>query len=211
VTPVVVPLLFAAGVVAWSFGEYALHRFAFHVPRGRWKGSHEHLRHHAGIDHQPGTTALSWAGIWTVGATVFGPIGWLVAGIAGGVALGLGWVVGFYLYEYLHWSEHRAGPGGRYGRWARRHHLHHHFGAPLKNHGVTTPFWDVVFGTYERPAQVRVPARLAAISVPWMLDDEGRVRPEYADDYQIVGRRERDERRLLLDREEAFANLVPTA
>jgi hypothetical protein len=209
VTPLFL-LLFLAGVFAWSFGEYTLHRFAFHEQRGSWKGSIEHLRHHAGLDHRPGTTLLSWAGIWTVGATVFAPLGWLLAGVPGGVALGMGWVVGFYLYEYLHWAEHRSGPRTRYGRWARRHHLHHHFGAPRKNHGVTTPLWDLVFRTYERPGRIKVPGRLATISTAWMVGDDGLVRPEYADDYVIVGRRDRDAARLQRDRDEAFANLVPS-
>jgi sterol desaturase/sphingolipid hydroxylase (fatty acid hydroxylase superfamily) len=211
VNPLLVFGLFVFGVVAWTFGEYALHRFAFHVPRGRWKGSLEHLRHHAGVDQAPNTMALSWSGIWTVGAVLFGPIGWLVAGVPGGIACGLGWVVGFYIYEYLHWTEHRCGPSTQYGRWARRHHLHHHFGAPLKNHGVTTPVWDMVFGTYERPERIKVPARLAAISTPWMLAEDGTVRAEYAEDYLVVGRRSRDAERVGRDTHEAFANLVPTA
>lgn len=209
---ILVPLaLFAAGVIAWSFAEYTLHRFAFHEQRGSWKGSVEHLRHHAGLDHRAGTTALSWTGIWLIGILGFGPVGWLLAGPAGGVALGAGWVVGFYLYEYLHWAEHRYPPRGRYGRWARRHHFHHHFSAPLMNHGVTTPVWDLVFGTYEAPGRIRIPRRLAAISVAWMVDEQGDLRPEFADDYEVAGRRDRDEARLQLDRDEAFANLVPTA
>lgn len=202
--------LFVAGVLAWQFGEYTLHRFAFHVPKGKWKGSIEHLRHHAGLDHRPGTTALSWAGIWVVGAVLFAPIGWLIAGVPGGIALGLGWVVGYYIYEYIHWAEHRYAPTTRYGRWARRHHFHHHFAAPMKNHGVTTPVFDVLFRTYERPDRIRVPRRLAAISVAWMVDDEGNVKPEFADDYYTVGVRDRDDARLDLDRIEAFANQVPT-
>ena len=52
--PLVLVLLFLVGVFAWSFGEYTLHRFAFHEQRGSWKGSIEHLEfvaQSAGVGH----------------------------------------------------------------------------------------------------------------------------------------------------------------
>jgi hypothetical protein len=52
---------------------------------------------------------------------------------------------------------------------------------------------------------------MAALSVPWMLDADGRVRPEFADSFEVVGRRDRDAARRELDEVEAFANLAPTA
>lgn len=209
-TALVLPALFVAGVAAWQLGEYVLHRFAFHERKIEWKGSIEHLRHHAGVDQAPNTTLLSWAGIWTVGAVLFGPIGWLIAGIPGGIAMGLGWVAGYYLYEYIHWAEHRYPPSNRYTRWARRHHFHHHFGAPLKNHGVTTPVFDFVFGTYEKPGRIRIPRRLAPITAAWMLDEQGDVKAEFAEEYFVAGARDRDEARRDLDRIEAFANQTPS-
>ena len=43
-----------------------------------------------------------------------------------------------------------------------------------------------------------------------MVDDEGNVKPEYAEDYYTMGVRDRDEQRLDLDRIEAFArDVVP--
>ena len=57
----------------------------------------------------------------------------------------------------------------------------------MANQGVTTPVWDLVFGTYERVERpVRVPRRLAMV---WLLDEHGDVRPEYALDYVVVGTR----------------------
>ena len=78
----------------------------------------------------------------------------------------------------------------------------------MANHGVSVPWWDHVFGTYERPVHVRVPRRLV---LPWMLDDDGQLKAEHADDYVLVGSADPTDRTRQLDRARAFANLVPTA
>lgn len=203
-----VAVLFVAGVLSWTLAEYLLHRFLMHSLRGRGKASREHLRHHAGVEQAANTTALSWLGIFVVGLTVFLPAGWVLSGPAGGVAMAVGWIVGYSIYEYLHWAAHFRAPRTRYERWLRRHHFHHHFGAPLRNHGVTSPVWDVVFGTYESPGRIRVPRRMAMV---WLVDADGAVLPMYADNYEVVGRADRDTRRKQLDTDEAFANLAPSA
>ncbi len=123
-----------------------------------------------------------------------------------GVALAVGWAVGYSFYEYQHATSHLRPPTTRYQRLVRRHHFHHHFGAPMANHGVTAPMWDHVFGTHERPEQVRVPRRLA---LPWLVDEDGEVLAEFADDYVLVGAAEPDERLLKLDRVRAFASVAP--
>jgi len=63
------------------------------------------------------------------------------------------------------------GPANRYGRWASRSHMHHHFGAPMSNFGVTSWFWDMAFGTYDDPGVVTVPRRAAPV---WMIDETRR-------------------------------------
>ena len=73
---------------------------------------------------------------------------------------------------------------GAYGRWARRHHLHHHFASPKKNHGVTSPLWDWVFRTYAAPRpQLKIPPKQV---MAWLLDEEGAVKPPYQDDYVLI-------------------------
>ena len=69
-----------------------------------------------------------------------------------------------------------------------------------------TLVWDRVFGTYEVPEQVRVPRRLA---LPWMVDDDGELHPEYVADYVLVGSATGDERTAQLDRVRAFASIAP--
>ncbi|MEQ1508521.1 MAG: sterol desaturase family protein, partial [Myxococcota bacterium] len=87
--------------------------------------------------------------------------------LAGGV------VGGWLMYEGLHRAIHVWPARTAYGRWARRHHLHHHFADPARNHGVSTPIWDWVFGTWVPVDEVVVPPRQAA-KLPWLVR-EGRV------------------------------------
>lgn len=198
----------ALGAFTWTFAEYCLHRFAMHELRGKGIMSREHLEHHVtsswNFDH---IMLLSWAGVLLVGFAVLTPIGWFLAGPGAGLALGLGWCVGYFFYEYVHAQAHRRGPAGNYSTWLRLHHFHHHFGHPMANHGVTIPLWDIVFGTREQPEVVRVPRRLA---MPWLLDADGELVERYADSYVLVGSVTSDERQAGIDRVRAFASLAPT-
>ncbi|HYI62478.1 MAG TPA: sterol desaturase family protein [Acidimicrobiales bacterium] len=202
-----VALAFPVGWSLWTLAEYVLHRFAMHHLHGKGIMSREHLEHHvtAGwsfdVNH-----ILSWTGMLLVGAVLWAPLGWLVAGPAVGVTVAVGWAFGYFFYEYQHATSHLRPPSNRYQRLIRRHHFHHHFGTPMANHGVSLPLWDRVFGTYERPEKVRVPRRLA---LSWLVDEAGEVRPEFRDDYVLVGERDMTDRLAKIDRARAFASLAP--
>ena len=168
------------GALGWSLAEYLLHRFVGHRPKSRLAFSREHLAHHAhSLYFTPLPAKLTLAVptgavLITVGALTHS---------AHGVAFALGFLSAYAAYEVLHRRLHTHAPRNAYGRWARRHHFHHHFGGPKTNHGVTSPIWDLVFGTYQRPEQITVPPRQP---VPWLLDDQGHVLPTFAHDYRAA-------------------------
>ncbi|MEZ5179658.1 MAG: sterol desaturase family protein [Acidimicrobiales bacterium] len=214
-TLLLVAALAVAGGFAWTLGEYVLHRFVMHELRGRGLPSREHLLHHADPEGNPGRPVLSWIGIVVVGAVLFVAPGLAVAGALGapraaGLALWAGWLAGYGTYERIHTRCHTHPPRGAYGRWVRRHHFHHHYGHALANHGVTSPLWDLVFGTREVAERVRVPRRHA---MRWLVDAAGSVRPEHRATYELVGpdAGRAGARLAALDRARAFANLVPSA
>ena len=197
---------FAAGAFWWWLWEYLLHRFAFHEMKGKGIGSREHLNHHVKAswqyDHLLG---LVWFGILLTGAGWGLLFGWATTPAAG-VGFGLGWALAYYFYEFEHRAAHLKAPRNRWHAWLRKHHFHHHFGHPMENHGVTMPLWDVVFGTLSRPDTVKVPRRLA---MPWLLDEDGELRPEFATDYELVGSPDHGERQEMIDKARAYANLTP--
>lgn len=187
---------FAAGAASWSLTEYCLHRFAGHGPRrGPPKGlewvtptgvgaafQQEHVAHHV----TPTYFAASWkkAATAALAVPVVGGAVSLVAGPRRGVSYALGFASAYLAYEVIHRRVHTDAPIGAYSRWVDKNHLHHHVN-PRKNHGVTSPVWDLVFGTHESVSQkVKLPARMAPA---WMTDEQGVLREEFAHDYELTG------------------------
>jgi sterol desaturase/sphingolipid hydroxylase (fatty acid hydroxylase superfamily) len=174
-------LAFFAGAAGWTLTEYVLHRFVFHNPRARASLAVEHRKHHRIEGYFTPAREKAGAAVVVIGALAASG---LVVG-APGFSFALGFVVAYVGYELLHRGLHVAPPRNAIGRWLRRHHLHHHFRNPASNHGVTTPVWDVVFGTYEPSPTVAIPRPRAP---GWLLDASGEPDPRYAAEYPLIGR-----------------------
>lgn len=172
---------FVLGLLTWSFAEYALHNWVGHRSKGKNHFSREHLTHHARSHYFTATSEKVMVGTTVVSlvAVVTGfVVGW-VLGIS--YALGLG--VAYLGYEVLHRRIHTHAPINAYGQWARKHHFFHHFGDSRMNHGVTSPLWDIVFGTYVKPETIQVPAKFATT---WMVEPSThQIRPEFSQDYRL--------------------------
>jgi hypothetical protein len=192
------PLAFAVGALGWTAAEYALHRLVGHGPRrrrpARWyqrispsgllaEFNEEHLAHHADPTYFAPTSRKAVAAV--VSTTLVGAALSALVGPRRGCSFAVGFGAMYVTYEVLHRVIHTHPPTGPYSRWARQHHLLHHFRAPRLNHGVTTPIWDHVFNTVAPvSAPLRVPSKLAPV---WMIDPAtGAVRAPYGDDYNVV-------------------------
>jgi len=171
---------FAAGAVGWTLSEYALHRWVGHDPKSKTEFADEHRQHHAQRFYFAPTAKKARYAVPLI-AGAFGLAS--LAARARGAAFVAGFAVTYVSYEALHRRLHTHGPTGPVGRFLRRHHFAHHFKAPQHNHGVTSPVWDVVFGTLRDPGVIRVPEKLA---MRWLVDPAtGDARAEYANDYVI--------------------------
>lgn len=179
---IVVAAALIAGAITWTFLEYVIHRWLGHHPRTRPNPfAVEHVRHHSEGNYFAAVSKKILAAI-IVAAVLLGPSVWLV-GWEMGPAYVLGFLAMYAAYETLHRREHTHPGINAYFRALRRHHFHHHFVDPSSNHGVTTRFWDRVFGTYQEPDIIRVPQRLA---MPWLLDpDTGDVRSAFQAHYVL--------------------------
>lgn len=170
------------GVVSWTFLEYVIHRWGGHDRRyRRTPFGVEHIRHHVEGNY----FAATWKKIIAaaiVTAVLLGPA-IAIAGVGNGIAYVAGLVTFYGAYELLHRREHTHAGIGPYGRFVRRQHFHHHFVDGRTNHGVTSPLWDFVFGTYQKPTTIKVPPKLC---MAWLLDPTtGDVRAEHAGTYQL--------------------------
>jgi sterol desaturase/sphingolipid hydroxylase (fatty acid hydroxylase superfamily) len=123
-------VLFAGGVVALTLAEYVVHRFVLHgfAPI-------EHRLHHANPDDA--VLTIFWQ-IWICFALVY-----LIAGGAfvAGVLVAYAW------YLFVHHCAHH-GPDKLPLPLLKHHQSHHRFAT--RNYGVSTTFWDHVFGTMLR-------------------------------------------------------------
>lgn len=142
--PALAAITVLCGLFAFTFIEYAAHRWLFHGNTGPFKTGHDH--HHdapLGYDALPFfMPPLFMCALGALFALAI-PAGYalLLAGTiaAGYAAYGLSHVV-------IHAHRFKS-PLMR--RWAGFHNIHHYH--PGTNFGVTTGLWDVILGTrYQR-------------------------------------------------------------
>tara|TARA_Y100001934_G_C12258713_1_gene728890 strand:+ start:79 stop:621 length:543 start_codon:yes stop_codon:yes gene_type:complete len=176
-------IAFLLGIFSWTLTEYFLHRFLGHVYGKNTPFGKLHRKHHAEKDYFDAPINKFKTAIKVV--LIMGLVGNYFFGILGG-AFTVGFVLMYGAYEYLHHLLHVKAPVTAYGRWARRHHFYHHFEKPTHNHGVTSPLWDIVFGTYAKPRIVRVPRKFV---MRWLTDGHEKIWRSLRSDYSLRGQR----------------------
>lgn len=130
------------GLASWTAIEYAMHRFVLHglPPFRRW-----HAEHH----ERP--TALIYTPT-ILSATLIATLVFLPAVVAANLwrasALTLGVLNGYLAYSITHHATHHWRADNVWLRQRKRWHaLHHHHVESPGCYGVTTAFWDHVFGS----------------------------------------------------------------
>jgi sterol desaturase/sphingolipid hydroxylase (fatty acid hydroxylase superfamily) len=145
--------LFAGGYLTWTFSEYWVHRYVYHVKtEKKWLLKIQHLGH--GIHHQypKDPTRLAMPPVPAIiGISIFFSIFWLIMGNYA-FAFFPGFLLGYVAYISIHYMQHifkppAFGPINRLWKW---HALHHYKYPETKAFGVSTSLWDVVFGTQPR-------------------------------------------------------------
>ena len=57
-----------------------------------------------------------------------------------------GVVFAYMLYDMGHYYLHHAQPL-KQAEYRKKYHMYHHYKDPINGFGITTSFWDIVFGT----------------------------------------------------------------
>jgi sterol desaturase/sphingolipid hydroxylase (fatty acid hydroxylase superfamily) len=128
--PSIIIVLFCCGLLAWTLAEYIAHRFVLHAIAPVQHGIH-HARPRDAVDK------IFWQ-VWLAFAVLYPIVGGTVMA---GVLVAYAW------YLLVHYCAHHNSavlPAS-----VLKHHLDHHRFAN-RNYGVTTRFWDRVFGTMLR-------------------------------------------------------------
>jgi sterol desaturase/sphingolipid hydroxylase (fatty acid hydroxylase superfamily) len=150
-------VLLASGLLSWGLLEYVLHRFVFHYEAqsefGRKLVYGVHLSHH---DNPCAKGRIFSSLIITAPlASAYLLLARIVTGSWRAASfLFTGLVVGYFYYEWLHFRAHHRKARRRLFRYLRKYHLLHHYQTPELRFGVTSPLFDMIFGTF-RPVGSR--------------------------------------------------------
>jgi len=141
-------LLFFGGMFVWTLFEYLMHRFAFHwvseSPRAQkftyiMHGNHHHYPRDRDRLFMPPVPSFILA------VCIFGLQYLIMRNYV--FAFFPGFILGYLLYASMHYAIHAWNPPFKWMKplW-RNHHLHH-YKDEEKGFGVSSTFWDHVFGT----------------------------------------------------------------
>jgi sterol desaturase/sphingolipid hydroxylase (fatty acid hydroxylase superfamily) len=166
------PTLLTVGAAAlvYPLVWYVLHRWVLHsrwmfkVPflASTWKRIH--YDHHQDPNHLEVLFGALHTTLPTI-ALATAPVGYAIGSAWGADAAFGGAAIAFAtgllttcLYEFVHCIQHLAyKPKSKWLAEMKKRHMAHHFHDETGNFGITTFFWDKLFGTYydraERPAK----------------------------------------------------------
>jgi sterol desaturase/sphingolipid hydroxylase (fatty acid hydroxylase superfamily) len=136
-----------AGIFFWTFFEYVMHRYLFHIDDYiKWAGRFQYIMHGVHHNHPKDESRIFMPPVPGLLITVLLlGMNWLVfRGHAFYFTAGM--ITGYLGYACIHYSVHTQPrrPGLR-KLW--QHHALHHYRYPDKAFGVSSPLWDIVFGT----------------------------------------------------------------
>ncbi|XP_060203118.1 dihydroceramide fatty acyl 2-hydroxylase FAH1-like [Lycium barbarum] len=142
-------LIVVFGIFVWTLMEYTLHRFLFHIKMKSYWGNTAHYLLH-GCHHKhpvdglrlvfpPAATAILCVPFWNLIKLISTP--------STAPALFGGGLLGYVMYDVTHYYLHHGQPTSEVPKNLKKYHLNHHFRIQNKGFGITSSFWDKVFGT----------------------------------------------------------------
>ena len=81
------------------------------------------------------------------------------------IPLFAGFIVGYLVYDYMHYYLHHHDPKTKLGKRLREQHMRHHFQDHRYGFGVSSPIWDAVFRTLPRKRTQSRPVQMHTVTV----------------------------------------------
>ncbi len=143
-----VSLFFLGGIFCWTFFEYIVHRYIFHwvsenqaakrVVYIMHGNHHEFPRDKERLFMPPVPSIIVSSIIFFLMYTLIGTNAFVFFP---------GFLLGYLLYGSIHYAIHAWNPPFKWTKSLWRNHHLHHYKSDAKGFGVSTNFWDKVFGT----------------------------------------------------------------
>ncbi len=142
--------LLLVGYAIWTLFEYWLHRIVFHFEPEDGIGAKLHWMIH-GVHHDhpndPLRLVMPPAASVPLAILVLAAL-WVLFGSVHAPAVAGGFLIGYIVYDEIHYALHHHTPKTRLGKRLRELHMRHHFQDDDKGFGISAPYWDVVFRTF---------------------------------------------------------------
>ena len=147
-TELTVTLLFLSGMLVFTLIEYLVHRYIYHIkPNGPRMERFSYTAH--GVHHDYPKDKLRLAMPPLLALVVAGVFFLLYKLMMGTYVYGFlaGFLMGYATYLCVHYSVHAFKVPNNFLKILWYHHAIHHYREPNKAFGVSSPLWDMVFGT----------------------------------------------------------------
>ena len=149
ITTAMTVTMFFAGWFFFTWVEYQVHKGVFHMnPSSELKKDLAYKFHGVHHDYPKDKQRLAMPPIMSI--TVSTLILCIFYFILNDFAFSFvaGFVVGYACYLFVHYSVHIYRPPGNFLKHLWINHAIHHYQDPTVAYGVSSPFWDYVFGTF---------------------------------------------------------------
>ena len=144
-----IAVLFLAGIFTWTLAEYVLHRYVFHFNAKSEFGKKIHFMFH-GVHHDYPSDSKRLVMPPSVSiplAVLFFFLFRLIIGEFMMLPFFAGFILGYLFYDITHYAIHHFNMHSKFWLAIKNHHMLHHYQDEYKGYGVSTPFWDLIFGT----------------------------------------------------------------
>jgi len=141
--------LVVAGIFVWTFIEYVLHKYIFHFEATSEFGKKIHFIFH-GVHHDypSDSRRLVMPPSMSIPlAALFYFIFMYLVGEVYVLPFFSGFIIGYLFYDLTHYAIHHFNMHNKFWLEIKNHHMLHHYHDQDKGYGVSSPLWDLVFGS----------------------------------------------------------------
>ena len=143
-----IALMYVLGFFFFTFIEYVVHRYVFHMaPTTEWRKKMAYNFHGVHHDFPKDKQRLAMPPVVSVVLALGLILSYRVVLGLPGFPFGAGFIAGYASYLVVHYSTHAFKPPKNFLKVLWVHHNVHHYQNQKVAFGVSSPFWDVVFGT----------------------------------------------------------------
>jgi sterol desaturase/sphingolipid hydroxylase (fatty acid hydroxylase superfamily) len=135
----------ALGLAIWTATEYVLHRFIFHyIPRQKWALRLHFIFHGVHHDYPRDKMRLVMPPSASIPLAIlfYSLFAWLIKDKASLHAFFPGFLIGYLIYDMLHYAMHHHNFKSGLMKRVKQHHMLHHYQDATKGFGVSTAIWD---------------------------------------------------------------------